>query len=105
MPDGPIDPTKCAPLALSGLYRVAVNDYIAGGGSGFEVLKRNTSKQDTGISLRDSLRIFLNKSSPCGDRMDTVVNPPVAIRDTYGDISCLDATIEPHDGRIRPVFE
>ncbi len=61
MPDGPIDPTKCAPLSLSGLYRVAVNDYIAGGGSGFIVLKRNTSQQNTGISLRDALTVYLNK--------------------------------------------
>ncbi|HEU4610747.1 MAG TPA: bifunctional UDP-sugar hydrolase/5'-nucleotidase [Kofleriaceae bacterium] len=60
-PDGPIDPTKCAPLSLSGLYRVAVNDYIAGGGSGFIVLKRNTSQQNTGISLRDALTVYLNQ--------------------------------------------
>ncbi len=62
-PDGPIDPTKCAPLSLSGLYRVAVNDYIAGGGSGFIVLKRNTSQQNTGVSLRDALTVYLNKQA------------------------------------------
>ena len=38
-----------------GQYRVAVNDYIASGGSGFAVLKRNTTKFNTGISLRDAL--------------------------------------------------
>jgi len=32
-----------------------VNDYIAQGGSGFAVLKRNTTKFNTGISLRDAL--------------------------------------------------
>jgi 5'-nucleotidase len=62
-PDGPIDPAKCAPLSPSGLYRVAVNDYIAGGGSGFIVLKRNTSQQNTGISLRDALTVYLNKQA------------------------------------------
>ena len=34
---------------------MAVNDYIAQGGSGFSVLKRNTTKFNTGISLRDGL--------------------------------------------------
>jgi len=62
-PDGPVDPNKCAPLSPSGLYRVAVNDYIAGGGSGFIVLKRNTSQQNTGISLRDALTVYLNKQA------------------------------------------
>ena len=46
---------RCKPLDPSGLYRVAVNDYIASGGSGFAVLKRNTTKFNTGISLRDAL--------------------------------------------------
>lgn len=63
-PDGPIDPNKCAPLSPSGLYRVAVNDYIANGGSGFVVLKRNTSQQNTGVSLRDALTVYLNKQPP-----------------------------------------
>jgi 2',3'-cyclic-nucleotide 2'-phosphodiesterase (5'-nucleotidase family) len=107
-PDGPIDFTRCAPLVQSGLYRVAVNDYIAAGGSGFEVLKRNTSKQDTGISLRDGLRVYLNSQARCRadleDEQDTAV-PRRTVVDTYGEISCLDDKIEQHDGRIRPVFE
>jgi 2',3'-cyclic-nucleotide 2'-phosphodiesterase (5'-nucleotidase family) len=103
--DGPIDFNRCAPLVPTGLYRVAVNDYIAAGGSGFEVLKRNTAKQDTGISLRDALRVFLRQRSPCVDQMDATATPPVKVVDKYGEISCLDATIEPHDGRILPVFE
>ncbi len=132
-PDGPVDPTRCAPLSLSGLYRVAVNDYIAGGGSGFIVLKRNTSQQNTGISLRDALTVYLNKQpSMCegmstDDIIDTTDATPECNLDTdcpsnacdmvmhkckqrtvkqrWGSISCLDANIEKHDGRIRPVFE
>ena len=107
-PDGPIDFTRCAPLVPEGLYRVAVNDYIAAGGSGFEVLKRNTSKQDTGISLRDGLRVFLNSQARCpadlDDETDTAV-PPRKVVATFGEISCLDERVERHDGRIRPVFE
>ncbi|NVB84345.1 MAG: bifunctional metallophosphatase/5'-nucleotidase [Kofleriaceae bacterium] len=112
-PDGPIDPTKCAALSLTGLYRVAVNDYIAGGGSGFIVLKRNTSQQNTGISLRDALTVYLNKQPAVCSGMGTDVlvdstdtqSPKRTIKDRWGNISCLDGTIEKHDGRIRPVFE
>ena len=107
MPDGPIDPTKCAKLLPSALYRVAVNDYIAAGGSGFEVLKRNTTKQDTGVSLRDGLRVFLNSQTKCLDQLDeTDTNVPQrTVVERYGQVSCLTEAIEAHDGRIRPVFE
>lgn len=115
--DGPIDFGRCAALVPTALYRVAVNDYIAAGGSGFDVLKRNTSKQDTGVSLRDGLRVFLNTRGSCNgpdglaDTADDIVDatdtqtPQRTVRQRYGNISCLDATVEPHDGRIRPVFE
>jgi 2',3'-cyclic-nucleotide 2'-phosphodiesterase (5'-nucleotidase family) len=53
--DGTFNGTKCQPLQQFAEYRVAVNDYIAQGGSGFAVLKRNTTKFNTGISLRDAL--------------------------------------------------
>jgi 5'-nucleotidase len=55
MPDGTFNNTPCKPINPYGEYRVAVNDYIAAGGSGFSVLKRNTTKFNTGISLRDAL--------------------------------------------------
>ena len=70
------------------------------------MLKRNTSKQDTGISLRDALRVYLRTTNLCkATDMDTTVMPAVSIVDKYGSISCLTADIEAHDGRIRPVFE
>lgn len=107
-PDGEIDFTRCAQLVPGSLYRVAVNDYIAAGGSGFDVLKRNTSKQDTGISLRDGLRVFLNSQARCPSDLDDEkdsAEPRRKVVATYGAISCLDEKIEAHDGRIRPVFE
>ncbi|MFN0246607.1 MAG: bifunctional metallophosphatase/5'-nucleotidase [Kofleriaceae bacterium] len=105
-PDGAINFARCPRLVPESLYRVAVNDYIANGGSGFQVLKRNTSKQDTGISLRDALRVYLRTTNACTPMdMDTTVMPAVAIVETYGEIACLTADIEKHDGRIRPVFE
>jgi hypothetical protein len=53
--DGTFNGTSCRPLDEFTEYRVAVNDYIAAGGSGFTVLQRNTTKFNTGISLRNSL--------------------------------------------------
>ena len=40
-------------LDEDGTYELATNNYIAHGGSGFEVLERNTTQVDTGISIRD----------------------------------------------------
>jgi len=102
-PDGEIDFDLCREVLPTGLYRVAVNDYIAKGGSGFSVLKRNTSKQDTGVGLRDALMVYLRQAASC--TTDTVV-------EQYGEIPCLtpqaddpENAIEAHDGRIRPVVE
>lgn len=105
-PDGPVDPSLCAPLEPTGLYKVAVNDYIAKGGSGFEVLKRNTSKQFTNISLRDALIDFLRAQPSCDDTVIDVTDPEArTVLERWGNVACLDTTIEPHDGRIRPLFE
>lgn len=56
-----------APVDLFATYRVAVNDYIAKGGSGFIVLKRNTTRIETGIPLRDSLIGYLQSFCSCDD--------------------------------------
>ncbi len=113
-PDGQIDPTKCAPVITTGLYRAAVNDYIAAGGSGFTVLKRNSSQQNTGVSLRAALTVYLSGQPASCDGMptdqitdtsDTKHTPQQTIAQNWGKISCLGTKIEAHDGRIRPVFE
>ena len=56
-----------APLDNDTTYRIAVNDYIAAGGSGFNVLKRNTTKQQTGISLRDTIVGYMQGFCNCAD--------------------------------------
>ena len=115
-PDANVDPTttKCAPLQPNGLYRAAVNDYIAAGGSGFDVLKRNTSQQNTGVSLRDALTVYLTSQAASCDGTPTSMIPdtsnksqvpPLTIEQNWGKIACLGSQIEAHDGRIRPVFE
>jgi 5'-nucleotidase / UDP-sugar diphosphatase len=105
-PDGSIDTTKCTALIDEGLYRVAVNDYIAAGGSGFTVLKRNTSKVNTGIALRASLQDYIRGLPTCPadfiDETDPELRPVQAV---YGPITCLDAELEAHDARILPVFQ
>jgi 5'-nucleotidase len=45
-----------APLDLDGTYELATNNYIAHGGSGFSMLKRNTTQIDTGVSIRDVVK-------------------------------------------------
>ncbi len=54
------------PLDPNTTYRIAVNDYIANGGSGFKVLKRNTTKFDTGVPLRTTLIDYLSRLPACG---------------------------------------
>ncbi|HLL55291.1 MAG TPA: bifunctional UDP-sugar hydrolase/5'-nucleotidase, partial [Myxococcaceae bacterium] len=55
------------PIDPYGTYRIAVNDYIAKGGSGFAVLKRNTTRVETGIALRDSLIGYMQGFCNCDD--------------------------------------
>lgn len=105
-PDGPINTQICRPVVPTGLYRVAVNDYISKGGSGFDMLKRNTSKQDTGISLRDALVVYLRSLGKCGDDViDFTDDDGRTVKARWGSIPCLNETVEAHEGRINPVFE
>jgi 2',3'-cyclic-nucleotide 2'-phosphodiesterase (5'-nucleotidase family) len=104
--DGTIDKSgSCRQVIPEGLYRVAVNDYIAAGGSGFTVLKRNTSKQNTGISLRAGLQNYIRSLTPCDmavrDQTDPQGRP---VQQLYGRITCLDDQTEKHDERIHPEF-
>lgn len=105
-PGAAIDPARCAALVPGGLYRVAVDDVLASGGSGFQVLARNASRQDTHVALRDSLRGFLARQAACSpDVIDETDAMRRTVVDRYGAIACLDANLERHDGRIRTVFE
>jgi 5'-nucleotidase/UDP-sugar diphosphatase len=58
---------KCAsPIAPTNLYELATSNYLAGGGSGFRVLQRNTTQFDTLIEQRDALIDYLRQGKPCG---------------------------------------
>ncbi len=55
------------PLNPDANYKLATNDYIANGGSGFDVLRRNTTKVDTGIAMRDALTEHLRRFPNCNE--------------------------------------
>ncbi len=100
--DGTFNGTKCAPLSPLGEYRVAVNDYIANGGSGFAVLQRNTTKFNTGISLRQSLidyiRTLPNRCSPA----DYVNITGINCKDPQGETYDCSTTCCCHDAASGP---
>jgi 5'-nucleotidase len=54
----PIDPIAS--------YELATSNYLAGGGSGFRVLQRNTTQTDTKIQQRDALIDFIRAGKACG---------------------------------------
>jgi 5'-nucleotidase len=54
----PIDPIAS--------YELATSNYLAGGGSGFRVLQRNTTQFDTKIQQRDALIDFMRGGHACG---------------------------------------
>jgi hypothetical protein len=62
------------PLDLTASYAAAVNNYIAGGGSGFFVLQRNTTQVDTRVEQRDAVIDFVRQAPPCGHRPEVVVD-------------------------------
>ncbi len=71
------------PLVENSVYELATNNYIANGGSGFEVLERNTTKTFTDIEIRD---VVIGEII----RYQTLPQPDAGI--------CVE------DGRINPVF-
>ncbi len=97
LPDGTIDAQKCKPLNPYAQYAVAVNDYIANGGSGFAVLKRNTTKFNTGISLRDALVDYIRTSPARCSQADYINVAGVNCRDAKGVLTDCTADCCCHD--------
>lgn len=77
-PNGPPLPGSCdksnggdqgiclTPIKPTNLYELATSNYLAGGGSGFRVLQRNTTQLDTKVQQRDALIDYLRAGKPCG---------------------------------------
>ncbi len=49
-----------------GSYELATSNYLAQGGSGFRILRANTTQFDTKIQQRDALTEFIRRGRPCG---------------------------------------
>ncbi|MBN1946622.1 MAG: bifunctional metallophosphatase/5'-nucleotidase [Bradymonadales bacterium] len=56
------------PIASNHFYTMATNDYIARGGSGFNVLRFNNTQQDTGITVRDAVNDAFLMQPSCLER-------------------------------------
>ncbi len=54
------------PIEPFGYYELATSNYLAGGGSGFRVLQRNTTQFDTKVQQRDALIDYIRQGPPCG---------------------------------------
>ncbi|MDW8361325.1 MAG: bifunctional UDP-sugar hydrolase/5'-nucleotidase [Myxococcales bacterium] len=54
------------PVVADASYELATSNYLAQGGSGFRVLERNTTQEDTGLPMRDVLVDFMRNGAPCG---------------------------------------
>jgi 5'-nucleotidase len=55
-----------APLQTYAEYELATSDYLAGGGSGFLVLKQNPAQNNTRVQQRDALIDYIRAGFPCG---------------------------------------
>jgi 5'-nucleotidase len=54
------------PVLLTNDYELSTSNYLAGGGSGFRVLQRNTTQINSGINQRDAMLDFIRQGKPCG---------------------------------------
>ncbi|MFO0616569.1 MAG: bifunctional metallophosphatase/5'-nucleotidase [Polyangiaceae bacterium] len=54
------------PIDPFGYYELATSNYLAGGGSGFRVLQRNTTQFDTKVQQRDALIDYIRAGKACG---------------------------------------
>ncbi len=54
------------PIDPIGNYELATSNYLALGGSGFIVLRKNTTQFDTRVQQRDALIDYIRQGKPCG---------------------------------------
>ncbi|TNE46821.1 MAG: bifunctional metallophosphatase/5'-nucleotidase [Deltaproteobacteria bacterium] len=92
-------------------YKLAANDYIANGGSGFDVLQRNTTQFNTRVQLRDALIEFIEGLPNC-DTVDQerqkqglpsfkTIIPDIYRKDWDTRWKFLPCVLGSEDGRIR----
>lgn len=90
-------PVGCGiPISPYVSYKLAANDYIATGGSGFTMLEHNTTQFNTGISLRDSVMDYVNSAFlGCGIGVPDSVSAD--LETLFGQFSAAESTREAYD--------
>jgi 5'-nucleotidase len=71
-------------------YELATSNYLAQGGSGFRILRANTTQFDTRIQQRDALTEFIRRGRPCGYSPDNKTSD--GLKECSVDADCGDAT-------------
>ena len=96
------DKTGCTrePIQLSGIYEMATNDYIAGGGSGFTILRSNNTQFDTGLPIRDAVMEAFVRSPKCLEECETA-DGRIEIGSCSTFLGCVDSITEFHDRACR----
>ena len=79
------------PIESSGSYELATSTYLAQGGSGFVVLKRNTTQLDTKIQQRDALIDWVRGGTPCGWKPEHSTDDGLKACDVDADCSTVGA--------------
>jgi len=80
------------PIDKTATYRVATNDFMFGGGDGYDMLAQGTNVYQTGLLLSDALAEYIQAHSP--------VNPTVEGRITKVEVAALPVT-----GGVMPIGE
>jgi 5'-nucleotidase/UDP-sugar diphosphatase len=70
-PEGAAAGRCLSPIRPTSVYELSTSTYLAGGGSGFRVLQRNTTQFDTKIQQRDALIDYIRQGKPCGWKPET----------------------------------
>ncbi|MFT3776153.1 MAG: 5'-nucleotidase C-terminal domain-containing protein [Minicystis sp.] len=88
------------PIENIASYELATSNYLAAGGSGFRVLQRNTTQNDTKVQQRDALIDYIRAGAPCGADPDTGALKACSKDSDCGSVgegyacACPEATIE-----------
>ncbi len=109
------DPEGCTtvPLVADQLYEVATNDYLATGGSGFVMLRSNSTQVNTGVPIREAVLERIISGGKCIDRcLDEhgrtrlrdcpTIAACVADVDAYYAQYCEDLDVTSDAPRVRP---
>jgi 5'-nucleotidase len=81
--------TCMAPVQLTNVYQLATSNYLAGGGSGFRVLQRNTTQINSGINQRDAMLDYIRQGKPCGwDKSKITSDDPSGLTACTSDADC-----------------